>query len=375
MRNCCTSTLYDKFSYDTREIIRSDKFRKVFPALRLAEDKQALDGWSTNKAVQVSYFGNGVTGTIIGFGASLAAITDDLFKSMDDAMSEKTLDKTHGWYEGTHTSRQEKDCPVIDIGTRWSKKDVIGRQVEAGFYDKVITIPALTDDDKSFCEDVKSTDEYLDIRQRTAPEIWNAEYMQSPIEASGTLFRKDDLKYFKMDDLKLFEGTGENKTQLYEMILGYIDVADEGTDKLAFISAYIFKKKVFVTDIIFSGELIDVTAPLCAGLINRLDHNFVRIETNNQGGGFKRTMETMVQSGKLMGSKNTTNKHTRILIQYGFIKEFFYFRNDYERNSDYDLFMQQMFDYTKAGSSKHDDAPDATAGLAKFCSQYQYLFV
>jgi len=35
MRNTCTSTLYQKFSYDVRAILKSDKFRKVFQTIVL----------------------------------------------------------------------------------------------------------------------------------------------------------------------------------------------------------------------------------------------------------------------------------------------------------------------------------------------------
>lgn len=366
MRNCCTSTLYNKFSYDTREVIRSDKFKAVFPEVQLSKDKQNVEGWNTTKALQVSYFGAGVGGTIIGFGASTVAITDDLIRSFEDAISDKMLDKTHSWYDGTHGSRQEKDCPVIDIGTRWSKKDTIGRQAEDNFYDEVISISALDENNKSFCEEVKSTEEYQDIQRRTAPEIWNAEYMQSPIEASGTLFTKSGLNRFKMHDLKLYDVIDGKQVPLFESVLGYIDVADEGTDKLAFATGFVVGKKVFITDIIFTGKNIDDTVPLCSGLINKLKHDYVRVEANNQGKGFAKELRQHVPEEKILTVKNTTNKHTRILMQYGFIKEHFYFRDDYERNSEYDLFMCQLFDYVKAGSSTKDDAPDCIAGLAKF---------
>lgn len=376
MRNCCTSTLYEKFSYDTRAIMISQKFHDVFPSVLLSEDKQSIKGWNTNQALQVSYFGGGVGGTIIGFGATEVAITDDLIRSFEDAVSDKMLTKTHSWYDGTHSSRQEKDCPVIDIGTRWSKRDTIGRQEAENFYDEVIVVSALTEDNKSFCENVKSTEEYWDIRHRTAKEIWMAEYMQSPVEASGTLFIKADLKRFKLSELKMFDEVNGKKEQLFESILGYIDVADEGNDKLAFITGVIFPNKVFITDVIFTLDTIDVTSPLCAGLINKLDHNYVRIETNNQGGGFKRSLMNLVEPTKLIGVKNSTNKHTRILMQYGFIKEYFYFRDDYERNSEYDLFMNQLCEYAKGGTSKHDDAPDATAGLSKMVQGFvPHLFV
>lgn len=367
MRNCCTATLYDKFSYDTRAIMRSDKYREIFPAVILSDDKQSLKGWNTIDATQVSYFGGGVGGTIIGFGASLVAITDDLIRSFEDAVSDKMLTKTHSWYDGTHSSRQEKNCPVIDIGTRWSKKDTIGRQSEEGFYDLSIVISALDEKQESFCEDVKSTEEYIDIRARTSKEIWEAEYMQNPIEASGTLFTKADLKRFKMSDLKLSHIVNGVEENLYDAAYGYIDVADEGDDRLCFLTGLLFGKNIYITDVIFSADNIDITAPQCAAEIKRIRHDYVRIESNNQGGGFKRVLQNLIPEveGKLLTVKNVTNKHTRILVQYGMIKHNFYFRNDYHKNSPYDLFMQEVFDYQKGGSSKHDDAPDTAAGLAK----------
>ena len=38
MRNACTATLYLKFSYDVRNIVKSDKFKQVFPNVQLSED-------------------------------------------------------------------------------------------------------------------------------------------------------------------------------------------------------------------------------------------------------------------------------------------------------------------------------------------------
>lgn len=35
MRNCCSDTLYNKLSYDTRDIVRSSRFKEVFPDVKL----------------------------------------------------------------------------------------------------------------------------------------------------------------------------------------------------------------------------------------------------------------------------------------------------------------------------------------------------
>ena len=97
MRNTCTATLYLKFSYDVRAVFKSDKFRRVFPEVTLSYDKANLQGWNTNKSKQVGFFGAGVGGTIIGFGANLCAITDDLYRGLEDALSDTVNDRVHQW--------------------------------------------------------------------------------------------------------------------------------------------------------------------------------------------------------------------------------------------------------------------------------------
>lgn len=376
MRNCCTAKLYNKFSYDAREIIKSDKFQEIFPGVLLQDDKQSLDGWSLTTAVQVSYFGAGVGGTIIGFGASLVAMTDDLFKSIDDALSETICDSTHSWYSGSHKSRMEKNCPAIDIGTRWTKKDVIGKNIQENYYDEVIRIPALDEKtDLSFCDDVKTTEEYREIRRTTDKGIWCAEYQQEPIESIGTLFSKSELKRFSLKALtEQLEHRDEHgkRTLRVKSKLGYIDVADTGKDRLSFPSAYIFKKKVYIVGFHFTDANAEVSKHTCAAEIKKFKHDYVRIESNNQGRVFAIMMRDLVSPEKILTITNSTNKHTRILMASGFIKEYFYFieEAELEQGSEYDLAIEELCEYQKTGGNKHDDAPDALSGLAKFIQSF-----
>lgn len=142
MRNTCTATLYQKFSYDVRAIFKSEKYQEIFNA-RLSKDKSNLNGWNTDAAKMVSYFGAGVGGTIIGFGASKIAVTDDLYRGLEDALSDTINDRVKQWKEATHDSRFETGCARIDIGTRWTRNDVIGSNMEAGEYDKSVVVAAL----------------------------------------------------------------------------------------------------------------------------------------------------------------------------------------------------------------------------------------
>lgn len=379
MRNTCTATLYEKFSYDTRNIVRSQKFREVFPEVELASDKQNLTGWNLNKSKQVGYFGAGVGGTIIGFGATLAAITDDLYKDMATALSGTANASIKQWKQSAHDSRLEKGCPTIDIGTRWSKNDVIGENMEAGRYDMSIVIAALTEDGKSFCEDVKSTAEYVKIRSdleaSNSVEVWLAEYMQEPAEVQGLLFRRSDIKRFTMDEFV----TESNNGELVDSILGYIDPAEGGGDDLSFVLGRICKGKVYITDCVFTKELIDTAVQRCADLTNRSDAHYVRVEKNGIGSGFIRDMRRLVSPEKILPVSNATHKGTRIWNEYGFIQSKFHFlhESEYMVGSDYDKLMRNLFSYMKVGDNQADGGPDSVAGLSRFIQanpQTKHLF-
>lgn len=364
MRNSCTARLYEKFSYDVREIVRSDKFKEVFPSIKLSNDKQNIAGWNTTKAKQVSYFGAGVGGSIIGFGASLIAITDDLYKSIDDALSSTVNDKVVRWKEGTHDSRLEGACPEYDIGTRWTKSDIIGQTMANNDYDIIITIPALVDN-KSFCEEVRSTKKYLQIREKIAKELWLAEYMQEPVEFEGIALPEKDLQRFKMKDFK---------PSLAEMRVATIDTADDGDDFLSMPIGYLIGGKIYIPDLIFTASDVDVTEPLCAAKCIEHTLKYCRIETNAGGSGFMKHLRKVAGATIVTGSFTTSNKHTRILSNIGMIKKYCVFRDDYEDGSDYDKFMKNMTGYLKNGKSKHDDAIDSVTALIEYLLKIAYSY-
>jgi predicted phage terminase large subunit-like protein len=356
MRNCCTGNLYLKFSYDVRNILRADRFKDVFTEVELSIDKSNLNGWNTNQAKQVSYFGAGVGGTVIGYGASKVAITDDLYKSLEDALSERQNERIIQWKEATHDSRFEKGCSRVDIGTRWSINDVIGRQIDSKIYDKSIIVPALNENEESFCENVMSTEEYLQMKGRTRPEIWVAEYQQQPVDITGRLF--GGLKLIANEE---FEDFIANNT--LEGAVAYIDVADQGADYTAMAIVGVIKNDFFVLDYVFSRDNTDITIPICAEKLNKWNVSYVRVETNAMGSMFARALQNLFK-GKVLGVHNQTNKQTRIIMQSAFITNRFTFvqRETVEAR----LFLQNVTLYAKEGSNKNDDAPDCLSGLSIF---------
>lgn len=363
MRNCCSDTLYNKLSYDTRDIVKSKRFREIFPNIRLKGDKQNVHGWSLDLARQVSYFGAGVGGTVIGFGASMLAMTDDLYKSLEDAMSDTNNEKVWSWKQGTHDSRIEGNCCSIDIGTRWSATDVLGRMEEMGKYDEIIRISALDENDESFCEEVHTTEYYRELREETDDSIWCAEYMQEPIEAKGLLFPKSELNRFKLADIAGKQPDG---------VIGACDVADEGDDDFSAPFGKVFGDKIFVTDILFTKDAVEITQPRLVQMILDTRCDQMRIESNNGGRIFSIAVRKEVKAKKgkceIQAKPTTANKETRMLMKSGWVKKHVCFldESEYKKGSDYDRFMKGLTGYKKEGGNKHDDAPDGTTILAEF---------
>jgi predicted phage terminase large subunit-like protein len=348
-------------------MIQTRKYLDVFPGVKLKSDHSRVDDWAIDAAKQSTYFGSGVGGAIIGKGCKNAAILDDPIKNLEDSLSEIILDKTYNWYLSTFKSRMETGCPEIHIATRWSIKDPIGRILEdAPDSWTTVSIPALTNEGKSFCEAVKTTDEYLELKNLLDEFIWEAEFMQNPVEAKGLLFPKAELNFFSLDEFN---------EQLVTSVIGYTDTADEGTDFLSSVTGKLIGNDCYITDVVFTQDPVEVTEALVAAQIKRNQHVLHRIESNFGGKSYARRIQTLITDPpnpsmcKIKWVPNYKNKETRILMSSGMIKQYFHFRNDYAPGSDYDRFMRQLTSYVKMGRNKGDDAPDSLTGLSDMVFQ------
>lgn len=372
MRNSYAADLAEKFSYDVRDIIQKPKFLEVFPGIELKSDRRGLTDWSVTKARESTYFCAGVGGGITGKGCNLAAILDDPVKNIEEAMSEAILDSIWKWYTSTHLSRLETGCPEIHIATRWSKNDPIGRLTspDSQFYSKgwvTIVIPALDEKGQSFCDEIHTTEEYLDIKKVTESFIWEAEFMQNPIESKGLLFPEGELNKFSISELK-------SKTP--EGIIGYVDTADQGTDYLCTVIGKRFGDYTYITDVLFTQDGVEVTEPLTAQLAIDTRCDVMTVEANAGGKSFADNIYKLLKGRShchVEHKQTTANKETRILMSAGYVKEYFYFRKDYQPGSDYDRFMRQFTSYVKMGRNKHDDAADAVTGLAEYMKDNFYI--
>lgn len=320
------------------------------------------------------------------------ATLDDPVKNIEAALSETTMNSVWNWYTSTHMSRLESGCAELHVATRWSKRDPIGRLIDGVEFEPVrehpispvalegegweiagmpegdwvtrggdmvaIVIPALIDG-KSFCDEVHTTEEFLALKKMTEEFIWEAEYMQNPIEVKGLLFPIDELNRFSMGELVGKKPDG---------VIGVVDTADEGTDFLSAPVGSKFGDKVYVIDVVFTQEPVEVTWGLVGRLVLDTECRWMQVESNSGGKGYAlKLREVLAGKSRCDVSFKTelSNKETRIFMGSGYVKRNFYFRNDYKPGSDYDKFMRQLTSYVRLGKNTHDDAADSITKLAE----------
>lgn len=382
MRNAYGQDLANKFSYDIRAFIQNPVYLEVFPNVKLKQDKKNVTDWAIETASESTYFCAGVGGPVTGKGCKTASILDDPIKNMEEALSNVILESKWMWYQSTHRTRMAKGCAEIHIATRWSDKDPIGRIKETNEiipFDKFledpekykdnwieILIKATDENGNSNCEEIKTTEDYQSIKAELEDFIYAALYDQEPIEAKGLLFSKSELNWFSSNEIEKYEN---NKyPERWDTIYGYVDVADEGTDYLSAPIAKVIGDKIYVTDVLFTQDSIELTEPAVSQLIIDTNCDTTMFESNNGGKSFAKNVERLLKGKSKCSIKwqhNSVNKETRILMKSGQVKKNFYFRSDYKPGSDYAKFIKQLTSYVKMGKNDHDDAPDSMTGLAE----------
>ena len=137
--------------------------------------------------------------------------------------------------------------------------------------------------------------------------------MQDPQPLKGLLFPAKQLNYY----IPTFQ-------EEYETSMGYVDVADEGSDHLSAPVGRHIGSKVYIPEVIFNKENTDVTLPQVQDLFTRHQVRYARVESNNMGAMYGRSLAKMIPKHKC-NSLTTGLINTRILTYAAFIRKHFWF--------------------------------------------------
>lgn len=365
MTGSYNETLSTMFSKNVRNGIMETKadpmkpvYSDVFPNVRIKRGDGAMNLWSLEGGYN-NYLATSPGGTATGFGASLLVV-DDLIKSYEEACNEATKEKHWEWFTNTMLSRLEEGGKIIIIMTRWASDDLAGKALEelpeSGYKIKHIKMKALQDDGTMLCEEVLSRKSFEAKKKVMGEDVVSANYQQEPIDLKGRLYTS-----FKTYDGELPQ---------FKYIKNYTDTADTGNDYLCSINYGVtFQNEAYILNVLYTKEGMEVTEPAQAKMMFEDEVNIADIESNNGGRSYSRNVERIMRERYKTNKTvfrpfhQSKNKAARILSNSTWVMEHIYFPHNWKHR--FPEYYEAMIKYQKEGKNKHDDAPDATTGIAE----------
>lgn len=374
-------------SEEIKDMVQSEEFQELFD-IEIKKDSKSKKKWYTTDGGGV--YATAAGGQVTGFGAGKVEDEDEEFDKMlsdletakgfggaiiiddpikpDDADSETAREKINNRFDSTIRSRtNSRNTPIIIVMQRLHPEDLSGYLMDVEPEEwKILSLPAIKEDGSALWHH-KHTIEELRHLEQVNESVFKRQYMQNPEPSEGLMFDKAEINYFTEDQL-------DRKN--IESSISFADIADKGKDYHSAPYGKMVGNRIFIDDVIFTQDGTDVNVSMTVIKTNEHLPEYMQIESNFGGGMYIQLMganqePSMNGVTALIAMNAKANKHTRIQTMAGFIKKYFYFREDFDETTPYGQFMVNLTKYTKTGKGvKHDDAPDSIAGLARMVLMY-----
>ena len=363
------STMFAKSVRNSIQELKLDKKRivytDIFPDTRIKKGDGSMNFWSLESGYN-NYLATSPGGSATGMGANILII-DDIIKNAEEAYNEITLEKHWEWYTNTMLSRLEEGDKIIIIMTRWSTNDLAGRVLEHYKDDRLrlVTMKAVQDDGTMLCEDILSKATYEDKIRAMNIDIASANYQQEPIDIKGRLY-SGFKTYTKFP-------TDDKGNLLFTEIKNYTDTADTGDDYLCSICYGVYNNEAYILDIVYTKEPMEVTELSVAKMCFKNKVSLADIESNSGGRGFSRSVKRILEEKYnsnytiVNAFHQSKNKIARILSNATWVMNHIYFPINWQDR--FPEYYEAMVKYQREGKNIHDDAPDATTGIAEKVNQ------
>lgn len=351
------------------------RWQRVFPSVRVTHTNanDCRIDLGKPKRFETLEFTSVGTGNAGKYRARRLLYCDDLVSGLEIALSKDRLDKLWGTYTTDLRQRKQGDhCAELHIATRWSVHDVIGRlerEYENDPKAKFIAVPAINENGESNFDYPFgvgfSTETYKDQQKMMDEITWQALYMNEPIEREGQLYNPNELRrYYTLPE------------QEPDGIFAVCDTKDKGDDYCVQPIAYKYGNDYYIESVICDNGKPEIIEPRLANALLKHKVQMARYESNSAGGRIARAVQEAVRDKggrtSITTKFTTANKETKIVVNSGFVKEHFLFKDgeQIENDKDYKKMLEMLCTYTMAGRNKHDDAPDAMAMLAEFIDSF-----
>ncbi|MEG0694172.1 MAG: phage terminase large subunit [Erysipelotrichaceae bacterium] len=374
-KNSIVSASYNEdfaidFSKTVREIVTQNEtdplkigYNNIFPEVRLKFGDSAKQQWAIEGS-HMTFKATSPKGSSTGSRSNIQVV-DDLVKDAYEAMNTKILDEKLDWWRNTFRSRLLQEGLRVNIGTRWSMNDPIGKimaKSSADWYE--LSLPACVNIEaqEMLCDDICNWERWNEEKDNVSPEIFWANYQQEPMETVGRLYNNFK-EYARIPK-------DEYGNPLFQKVIAYVDSADKGSDYLCAIVAGQIEKQLFVLDVLYTRESMETTEKKLAEMLHRNNVNECTIESNNGGSIFARNVETILRDtlgNQLITIKTfhqSKNKEARILSTSSAVERIIHFPSSWSSRWT-EFFLSLSTFQREFKKNKTDDSADCITGLVE----------
>ena len=191
-----------RFGRKVRDLIDDPQYKEIFPNTNLKEDNKGAGKWQTSAGGE--YFAAGVGAAVTGRGADLFIIDDP--HSEQDALSESAFDNAYEWYTSGPRQRLQPGGAIILVMTRWGKKDLTGRLLQAQTGDsmadkwEVVEFPAILPSGAPLWPEFWEKDALLSIKASLPVGKWSAQWQQQPTATESAIVKREWWKTWEKDE-------------------------------------------------------------------------------------------------------------------------------------------------------------------------------
>lgn len=310
-----------KFSRDTRTLMESALYRRVFPATRLNPRKSTETEFET--ADHGFRFATSVGGSLTGRGADLLII-DDPIKSQD-AESEVVRERCNEWFDKTAMSRQQRlgRSQVIVVMQRLHANDLSGVLLERGW--PSLILPAIATERQRvplgggkyhtrrpgdlLQPNRVNLEGYERLKRENGSRMFAAQYQQDPTPPGGNLIKREWLGRY---DAKL------TQSQFQQVALACDPAGKAGPDNdfTAIAVAGTRDRKLHLLEVRRGHWTVMEMLAQIAALAARWKASHIIIEDTASGSGLLQLLRLQTKLNAV-GKHPTIDKETRLLRQQG----------------------------------------------------------
>lgn len=223
--------LSEEFAHETRKLMETEWYRRVFPNAHLDPKKKSMRIMHTTCGGQRR--ATSVEGSITGFGGNFVIIDDPMKSS--ETYSDNARENVINWYRSSVTSRLDdpKKGRIIVIAQRLHMEDLPGYLLEQGYWDH-LSLPLVEwkNRDVAIAPGVRvareagellhpdriGAEEIAQLRAEMGERDFEAQYNQRPQPPGGSLFKGEWLKrYDKLPEAKKVQAIVQSWDTAYDI--------------------------------------------------------------------------------------------------------------------------------------------------------------